>query len=461
MKKTIIASERVAAPVEGFPVAVRAGHLLFISGRVGLDVQSAMPLGGYGELGRKPAPALGLLAPDSWEEAFVAQASRMYEELEILLAENGAAQSDLLFYSIYARAMRNFPVIVRARAALFAGGVAPPSTASQVPGLLYPDALVYFDPVAIIPDPDRALAKQVLRSRHVVQGPLSNYELATRAGSYTFYAGVVGAHPENGVIVCGAGELKDPAWPRPTGGLAERLLLEPISAQTYTIHRLVRDMLAEHGAGPDQVLRHNVYLRNMAYLPEVERIARTFYPQRPPPATVIGIESLARSDFLIEIEAITCDTAPVRSAPNNERVAVWGHNAAAVRGGDLVFTSALLGYDRVRGKAVAHLSDLDRPGADSVARAISGLPVTTREQIAAAAQAQSILDQLEIALAALDSRLEDLLKVTVYLRDMNEFPFVQRVLAARLRASPPAISALAVGDLPLSQARVQIEAVAV
>ena len=194
MKKRIVESQRVAAPVAGFPVAVRAGHLLFISGRVGLDPQSGMPLTGYCELGRKPVPALGLLAPDSWEEAFVAQAARMYEELEALLTEQGASKSDLLFYGIYAREMRNFPVIVRTRAALFEGGVAPPSTASQVPGLLYPQALVYFDPVAIIPEPSRGLTKQVLRSRHVVQGPLSNYELATRAGDYTFYAGVVGAH---------------------------------------------------------------------------------------------------------------------------------------------------------------------------------------------------------------------------------------------------------------------------
>src|SRR6185295_4674495 len=105
------------------------------------------------ELGRKPAPALGLLAPDSWEEAFVAQASRGYEDLEILLAEHGARKTDLLFYSIYARDMRNFPVLARTRAALFDGGVAPPSPASQVPGLLYPDADVCFDPVAVIPDP--------------------------------------------------------------------------------------------------------------------------------------------------------------------------------------------------------------------------------------------------------------------------------------------------------------------
>ena len=262
------------------------------------------------------------------------------------------------------------------------------------------------------------------------------------------------------MIVRGADELQDPGWPRPSGGLAERLLLEPISAQTFTIHRLIRGMLAEHGAGPEHVLRQNVYVCSMAQLPEVERIARSFYPERPPAATVIGIESLAHSDFLIEIEVITCASAPLRPAPVHARVARWGHHASVVRGGDLVYTAALLGYDPVRNKVVMEPANLERRSAETVHQAISGLCVTTRGQIAAAAQTQSILDQLAATLAALDSGLRDLLKITVYLRDMDEFEFVRRVLMHSLGADPPAISVLAVAELPLSQARVQIEAVA-
>jgi enamine deaminase RidA (YjgF/YER057c/UK114 family) len=461
MKKEIIGSSRVSAPVAGFPVATRAGHLLFVSGRAGLDGESGLPLTGYRELGRKPVPSLGLLAPDSWEEAFVAQASRLYEDLEILLVEQGAKKSDLLFYGIYARDMRNFPVIVRTRAALFEGGVAPPSTASQVPGLIYPAALVYFDPVAIVPDPANGITKQILTSRHVVQGPLSNYELATRAGAYTFYAGVVGAHPETGVIVYGGNELEDPDWPRPAGALAQRLLLEPISAQAYTICKLMRDMLEEHGTGLGRVMRVNIFLRNMAELPEVERIAEHFFRGSAPSGTVIGVESLARRDFLIEIEAITCVRGAVHPAPGVARVASWGRWANAVRGGDLVFVSALLGYDAAANRIVKRASDLEAAAEHRVTQAIGGLEVQTHGQLAAAAQTQSILEQLRIVLKSLDSDLTALLKITVYLRDIADFPFVRKVLLASLGDDPPAISALAVHDLPLKEARLQIEAVAV
>ncbi|HYC47375.1 MAG TPA: RidA family protein [Burkholderiales bacterium] len=461
MKKEIISSSKVRAPVAGFPVATRAGHLLFISGRVGLDSESGLPLTGYAQLGRKPVPSLGLLAPDSWEETFVAQAARMYEDLETLLAEQGAQKTDLLFYSIYAREMRNFPVIVRTRAALFEGGVAPPSTASQVPGLLYPGAVVYFDPVAVIPDAGSGIAKKVLTSRHVVQGPLSNYELATRAGDYTFYAGVVGAHPETGTIVYGGKELKDETWPKPQGGLATRLLLEPTSAQTYTILKLMRSMLEEHGGGLDRVLRTNIYLRSMTELPEVERVAGRFFGTRAPAGTVIGVESLARGDFFIEIEAITYDRGATRASPADTQVASWGRYANAVRGGDLVFVSGLLGYDAASNRIVKRAADLGSSAAERVNKAIGGSDVQTAGQLAAAAQTQSILDQLARVLKSLDSNPGSLLKLTVYLREMSEFPYVKNVLLATLGENPPAISVLAVQDLPLKEARVQIEATAV
>ncbi|MCC6534344.1 MAG: hypothetical protein IT531_17470 [Burkholderiales bacterium] len=456
--KSVITESRVAPPVAGFPVAVRAGALLFVSGRVGLDASTGFPLSGYAALGRKPVPALGLLAPDSWEEAFVAQAVRIYEDLAILLAEQGAAPADLLFYSIYMRRMRDFPVLARARAALFAGGVAPPSTASQVPGLLYPDALVYFDPVALVPAPN--VKKEVLSSRHVVQGPLSNYELASRCADFTFYAGVVGAHPQNGLIVYGPDQLDDPRWLRPGGSLAERMLLEPLSAQTYTIYRLLHDMLAEHGTDARQVLRHNVYLRAMSALPELERQGRSFYPQHAPPATLIGVDSLARRDFLLEIEAITYCGGALETAAPSPRVARLGYGAAARRGGELIVTSALVGYDGARARMLARIEDLPPEQARAVCAALSGLTLERASQCAAAAQTREILNQLDALLGSLGSALRKLVKITLYVREMQDFPFVQRVLLSALGDDPPAISVVAVADLPLRAARVQLEAMA-
>jgi 2-iminobutanoate/2-iminopropanoate deaminase len=96
-----------------------------------------------------------------------------------------------------------------------------------------------------------------------------------------------------------------------------------------------------------------------------------------------------------------------------------------------------------------------------VERAIARERIATHEQLAAAVQTRSILDQIEIVLAGCDSRLDALLKLTVYLRDMDDFPVVREMLVSALGDDPPAITALAVADLPLREARVQIDAVSV
>ena len=301
-KRHVARDRRVAAQVPSdFRSPCAQAHLLFVSGRVGLDRQSGLPLTGYRELGRRPAPALGCSHRIAGRKRSSRRRRASTKSSRSCSVSRAQQKSDLLFYSIYVRAMRNFPVIVRTRAALFAGGVAPPSTASQVPGLLLSGCAGLFRSGRSDSRSRRSgSTKQVLSSRHVVQGPLSNYELATRAGDYTFYAGVVGAHPETGLIVYGADELQRSrmaAAGRRAG--RARCCSSRFPRRRYTIIKLMRDMLAEHGSGLGKRPAAQLYLRNMAELPEVERIARSFYPERTrPPATLIGVESLARSDFL-------------------------------------------------------------------------------------------------------------------------------------------------------------------
>jgi enamine deaminase RidA (YjgF/YER057c/UK114 family) len=120
-----------------------------------------------------------------------------------------------------------------------------------------------------------------------------------------------------------------------------------------------------------------------------------------------------------------------------------------------------MGYSTATGRMACRPADLDSTAAQRVTHAIAGLEVRMHEQLAAAAQTQSIVDQLKIVLTSLDSDLCSLLKITVYLRAMADFPFVRNVLLASVGDDPPAITAVAVHDLPLREARLQIEAVAV
>lgn len=106
--------------------------------------------------------------------------------------------------------------------------------------------------------------------------------------------------------------------------------------------------------------------------------------------------------------------------------------AQAVRAGDFVFLSGQLGLDPSTGQMV--------PG---------GVEAETRQAI----------ENLSAVLSAASGTLRDLVKVTVYLADMAEFPAFNGVYASYFGDQPPARATVAVAGLPRG-ARVEIEAVA-
>jgi 2-iminobutanoate/2-iminopropanoate deaminase len=122
-------------------------------------------------------------------------------------------------------------------------------------------------------------------------------------------------------------------------------------------------------------------------------------------------------------EVISTDAAPSASgAPYSQ----------AVRAGDLVFTAGQLGTDPATGELAG----------DDVA-----------------SQAARALANLAAILEAAGSGLDRLVKVTVFLADIDEWPDMNEVYTATVPQPYPARSAFAVKDLPRG-ARVEIEAVA-
>ena len=121
-------------------------------------------------------------------------------------------------------------------------------------------------------------------------------------------------------------------------------------------------------------------------------------------------------------EPISTDAAPAAAGPYSQ----------AIRTGDLVFTAGQLGTDPAIGEFAA----------DDVA-----------------VQAEQALTNLAAILEAAGSGLERLVKVTVFLVDIGDWPAVNEVYARVVPEPFPARSAFAVRELPRG-ARVEIEAVA-
>lgn len=121
-------------------------------------------------------------------------------------------------------------------------------------------------------------------------------------------------------------------------------------------------------------------------------------------------------------QIITTDKAPAAVGPYSQ----------AVRAGDLLFTAGQLGLV---------------PGSKEFAG--PEIEVQTRQA----------LENLKAVLKAGGSCLEHVVKTTVFLADMGEFPRMNAVYAEFFPENPPARSAVQAAALPLG-GRVEIEAVA-
>ncbi len=113
--------------------------------------------------------------------------------------------------------------------------------------------------------------------------------------------------------------------------------------------------------------------------------------------------------------------------------AAVGAYSQAIRAGDLVFTAGQLGTDPSTGEFA---------GDDVMA------------------QAEQAIANLAAILEAAGSGLDRLVKVTVFLADIEDWPALNEVYSRAIPEPFPARSAFAVRDLPRG-ARVEIEAVAV
>lgn len=112
--------------------------------------------------------------------------------------------------------------------------------------------------------------------------------------------------------------------------------------------------------------------------------------------------------------------------------AAIGPYVQAITLGDLVFTSGQLGFDPATGEFV-------------------GPDITT--------QARQALTNLAAVLAAAGSSLDQVVKTTVFLADMNEFAAMNSVYGEFFPTTPPARSTVQVARLP-RDGRFEIEAIA-
>ena len=109
-----------------------------------------------------------------------------------------------------------------------------------------------------------------------------------------------------------------------------------------------------------------------------------------------------------------------------------GPYSPAIRTPSMIYTAGQIGLDPATGELIA---------------------VTVEEQT------RQVLTNLRNVLEAAGSSLENVIKTTVFLKDMNDFPKMNSIYAEFFGENPPARSTVAVAALPKG-GLVEIEAVA-
>ena len=113
--------------------------------------------------------------------------------------------------------------------------------------------------------------------------PTGYTHVVKATGTVVFFAGQVSLDADGNIV--GAGDFE---------------------AQARQVFTNLRNALASVGAGPQHIAKTTTYVVGMT--PEHRAALGTarseFMPDPPPTSTLIGVQSLARPEFLIEVEAI-------------------------------------------------------------------------------------------------------------------------------------------------------------
>ena len=126
------------------------------------------------------------------------------------------------------------------------------------------------------------MPRTVLRPKNLEFQPRPSYPYSpgAKGGNYIFTAGQV-------------------AW----DASGEVTGLGDVRAQTAQTLNNVKSVLAEGGAGLGDVLKCNVYLKDISDFQAMNEVFASFFPDHPPARTTVQA-ALAEPEMLVEIEAI-------------------------------------------------------------------------------------------------------------------------------------------------------------
>ena len=404
------------APAAGrYPDAVVAGGLVFTSG-----ARSSLSGKGFDSLpveGQTKRQGYGVV--DAVEGRVSAGAWGAHQHLEDILAKAGSNNGQILRQHVWQKDKRFFPCYEQVRRQW--QPVPSPSSGlgvRAIPGV--GEQWIGLDAIAVAPGADPMFgAREVVAAVDLSRLPsASHYSQAVRSGPLVFTAGhiPIKTSEPGKPVVQGYDDVPPEGRSLATGRSHPDSRDGPIAAQTWYVYHQLRELLESAELSFDDVILSTVYLADVRDFAVFHRVHREAFGKHEPALAVSGFDEVGHRGCRIEIELTVLD--PSYGIPLLR--VEWSGAApfaapAGVGVGPFVFFSGMLGHDE---QGVLVRSHADLPAAAHAS--IMALENVERRP-GLAAQSFAAFQRLEEAARAAGGGLEDLVKMTVYLRPSSSW----------------------------------------
>jgi enamine deaminase RidA (YjgF/YER057c/UK114 family) len=286
-------------------------------------------------------------------------------------------------------------------------------------------------------------------------------ETATRSGQFLFVSAQAGINPATGRLVRTFNELDAQGRKLASGFMAPDSWAAPTATQCWQTFRNIETVLAAHGATPRDILRINMYVRDISELPVLNPVRTAFFgAEPPPPITNVEVRWLPIPGSVFQAEVVALlpggplSKEVVRSRATSQLV---GNYELASRAGSLVIAAGVIAASNRDGRIINTRADLGK-GSPEAAGDIAD-HVEERIEV----QTTYLYQDLERGLKELGGSLRDVVKLTFFLKDGRDLRAVERVHRTFFPGGPedqPAITVLMIDELGVHEFLLEIEMIA-
>lgn len=190
----------------------------------------------------------------------------------------------------------------------------------------------------------------------------------------------------------------------------------------------------------DDVVKVTIFLKNMSDIDSVDEVYKTFFPNYLPTRTVVAVLALPLDKAWIQIEALISNGEGTAPQAPCKLIKVARNTENAPKSHLSTQTVAFSHYNNISGQL---------PLSPKTGKIVEGCIKS---------QAKQCLNNIKAILESIDHEMRDVVKTTIYLKNISDIEAVNQVCATYFKINEPARTFVNVSALPMG-ALIQIDTV--